>query len=148
MIFFSSLAAGGSEAVFRRIEYYDAEQQRTLVFLTNHLEFAPATIAAIYKDRWKIEAFFKALKQNLRVRTFVGTSANALKIQIWTALTAILLLGLEPVQSGRFVAAAVVCAPRIVCLAGGAVSAAAGQGARAATAIITRWSGGLIGTAA
>ena len=89
---FPSPAASGSEVVFRRIEYYDAEQQRTLVFLTNHLELAAATIAAIYQDRWQIELFFKALKQNLRVKTFVGTSANALKIQIWTALIAILLL--------------------------------------------------------
>ena len=51
-----------------------------------------ATIAAIYKERWQIEIFFKLLKQNLKVKTFVGTSANALKIQIWTALIAILLL--------------------------------------------------------
>ena len=92
VIFFPSLATDGCEQVFRRIEYYDAKQQRTLVFLTNHLELAAATIAAIYKDRWQIELFFKALKQNLRVKTFVGTSANALKIQIWTALTAMLLL--------------------------------------------------------
>ena len=92
VIFFPSLATSGSEVVFRRIEYYDAEQQRTLVFLTNHLELAAATIAAIYQDRWQIELFSKALKQNLRVKTFVGTSANALKSQIWTALIAILLL--------------------------------------------------------
>ena len=92
VIFFPSLAASGSRAVFRRIEYFDAEQERTLVFLTNHLKFAATTIAAIYKDRWQVELFFKALKQNLRVKTFVGTSANALKIQIWTALITILLL--------------------------------------------------------
>jgi len=49
-------------------------------------------IAAIYKDRWQIEIFFKALKQNLKIKTFVGTSANALKIQLWIALIAILLL--------------------------------------------------------
>ena len=92
VIFFPSLAASGCEVVFRRIEYFDAEQQRTLVFLTNQLELAAATIAAIYQERWQVELFFKALKQNLRVKTFVGTSANALKIQIWTALIAILLL--------------------------------------------------------
>jgi hypothetical protein len=63
-----------------------------LVFLTNQLRFGPTTIARIYKDRWQIELFFKALKQNLRVKTFVGTSANALHIQIWTALIALLLL--------------------------------------------------------
>lgn len=63
-----------------------------LTFLTNHLTFGPTTIARIYKDRWQIELFFKALKQNLRVKTFVGTSANALHIQVWTALIALLLL--------------------------------------------------------
>ena len=60
--------------------------------MTNHLEFGATTIAAIYKDRWQIELFFKALKQNLKVKTFVGTSENALYIQIWTALIAILLI--------------------------------------------------------
>src|ERR1019366_1375569 len=56
------------------------------------LHFGPTTIAAIYKDRWEIELFFKALKQNLKVKSFVGTSRNALLIQIWTALIAMLLL--------------------------------------------------------
>ena len=60
--------------------------------LTNALHFGPTTIAAIYKDRWEIELFFKALKQNLKVKSFVGTSRNALLIQIWTALIAMLLL--------------------------------------------------------
>lgn len=68
------------------------EDQRELTFLTNHLRFGASTIARIYKERWQIELFFKSLKQLLRVRTFVGTSANALKTQIWTALIAILLL--------------------------------------------------------
>lgn len=63
-----------------------------LDFLTNHLTLGASTIARIYQDRWQIELFFKALKQNLRVKTFVGTSANALHIQIWTALIALLLL--------------------------------------------------------
>ena len=65
---------------------------RRLVFLTNPLGLGPTTIARIYKDRWQIELLFKALKQNLRVKTFVGTSANALHIQIWTALIALLVL--------------------------------------------------------
>jgi IS4 transposase len=56
------------------------------VFLSNQLEFGATTISAIYKDRWQMEIFFKALKQNLKIKTFVGTSANAVKIQIWTAL--------------------------------------------------------------
>lgn len=63
-----------------------------LVFLTNHLAFGATTIARIYKDRWQIELFFRALKQNLKVKTFVGTTPNALRIQIWTALIALLLL--------------------------------------------------------
>ncbi len=76
----------------RRIEFYNPEKEEILVFLTNHLTLAASTIAAIYKDRWHIELFFKALKQNLKIKTFVGTSANAVKIQIWTALIAMLVL--------------------------------------------------------
>jgi hypothetical protein len=76
----------------RRIEVWDEEKKETITLLTNHLTFGSTTIAAIYKDRWQIEIFFKTIKQNLRVKTFVGTSPNALKTQIWTALIAILLL--------------------------------------------------------
>jgi IS4 transposase len=76
----------------RRIEYLDRETGEVFEFLTNHLEFGPTTIVQIYRDRWEIELFFKALKQNLKVKTFVGTSQNALKTQIWTALIAMLLL--------------------------------------------------------
>jgi hypothetical protein len=76
----------------RRIEFYDAEKKEILVFLTNHMTLGATTIAAIYKDRWQIELFFKALKQNLKIKTFVGTSPNAVKIQIWTALIAMLIL--------------------------------------------------------
>lgn len=76
----------------RRLEVWDAEHERVIVLLTNNFKLAGSTIAAIYKDRWQIEIFFKALKQNLKIKTFVGTSANALKIQIWTALIAMLLL--------------------------------------------------------
>ena len=79
-------------SLLRRICLWDAENQREIVFLTNHMKFGSTTIANIYKERWQIELFFKALKQNLRVKTFVGTSENALRIQIWTALIAILLL--------------------------------------------------------
>jgi hypothetical protein len=76
----------------RRIEFYDPVKKEILVFLTNHLKLGASTIAAIYKDRWQIELFFKAIKQNLKIKTFVGTSANAVKIQIWTALIAMLVL--------------------------------------------------------
>lgn len=76
----------------RRIVYRDPERTEPLVFLTNHMQLSAQTIAAIYKERWQIELFFKALKQNLRIKTFVGTSSNAVHTQIWTALTAMLLL--------------------------------------------------------
>src|ERR1700756_5238905 len=93
IIFLYKLAREGQRDLFlRRIEVWDETQQRTLVFLTNHRPFAASTIAAIYHQRWQIELFFKALQQNLRLKTFVGTSANALQIQVWTALLALLLL--------------------------------------------------------
>jgi hypothetical protein len=92
VIFFFKLAQADLECFFRRIEFYDEKEERVLVFLTNNLVWSAATIAALYKQRWQIELFFKALKQNLKVKTFVGTSANALKIQVWTALIAMLLI--------------------------------------------------------
>ena len=92
VIFFYSMAKAGKTYFFRRIEVCDEEQQKALVFLTNHLEFGATTIAAIYKDRWKVELFFKAIKQNLKIKTFLGTSANAVHTQIWTALIAMLVL--------------------------------------------------------
>ena len=76
----------------RRVEVRDEENDRTIVILTNHLKFGATTVSAIYKDRWQIEIFFKAIKQNLKIKTFVGTSKNALLVQIWTALIAVLLL--------------------------------------------------------
>jgi hypothetical protein len=76
----------------RRVVAAREDTGELLVFLTNHHRLAASTIAAIYKDRWQIELFFKALKQNLKIKTFVGTSANAVKTQIWTALIAMLLL--------------------------------------------------------
>jgi hypothetical protein len=78
--------------LLRRVVVWDADNEREIVLLTNLLEFGATTIADIYKERWQIELFFKALKQNLTVKTFVGTSENALRIQIWTALIALLLL--------------------------------------------------------
>jgi hypothetical protein len=82
----------GPEAKLRRIEVWVEEKQETMVFVTNNLRLAARTIARIYKERWQIELFFKALKQGLKVKTFVGTSENAVQIQIWTALIAILIL--------------------------------------------------------
>jgi IS4 transposase len=76
----------------RQVVVWDSEHERELVFLSNIFHLAASTIAAIYKDRWQIELFFKALKQNLKIKTFVGTSENAVNVQIWTALIAMLLL--------------------------------------------------------
>jgi hypothetical protein len=90
--FTSDQALKDCSCLLRRVVVWDAVNQREIVLLTNLLAFGATTIAALYKDRWKIELFFKALKQNLKVRSFVGTSENALRIQIWTALIAILLL--------------------------------------------------------
>lgn len=76
----------------RRIEVWLDDKQDTIVFVTNHLTLAASTIGAIYRDRWKIELFFKAIKQSLRIKSFIGTSENAVQTQIWTALIAIVVL--------------------------------------------------------
>lgn len=76
----------------RRIGYRDPETGRFYEFLTNHFGLAPATIAAIYKDRWQIELFFKAIKQNLKIHAFVGISKNAVLTQLWIAMITYLLL--------------------------------------------------------
>ena len=87
--------------LLRRVEALRPDSGEILVFLTNHHQLGASTIAAIYKDRWQIELFFKALKQNLKIKTFVGTTPNAVKIQIWTALISMLLVRyLQP--SSRF----------------------------------------------
>jgi hypothetical protein len=78
--------------ILRKVVVWDSENADEIVLLTNHLKFGVNTISAIYKDRWQIELFFKALKQNLKIKTFVGTTENALYIQIWTALIAMLLI--------------------------------------------------------
>lgn len=82
---------GGPSPLLRLVEYR-APDGKIFEFLTNHLKFGATTIAAIYEQRWQIESFFKAIKQNLRIKTFVGTSSNALHIQVWTALISILML--------------------------------------------------------
>lgn len=85
-------AADKCPHLLRRVVVWDELNGREIVLLTNHLQFGATTVAAIYKDRWEIEVFFKTLKQHLKVKTFVGTSENALRIQIWTAMIALLLL--------------------------------------------------------
>jgi hypothetical protein len=76
----------------RRVTVWVEEKKEELVLVTNHPRLAASTIAAVYKDRWRIEAFFKSIKQLLKLKTFVGTSENAVMTQIWTALIVMLLL--------------------------------------------------------
>jgi len=78
----------------RRVSFRDENQNRTLVFLTNNFSFSPETIAALYKSRWEIELFFKWIKQNLKMKTFYGTSPNAVKTQIWIAMIVYLILAI------------------------------------------------------
>jgi transposase len=78
----------------RKVSFRDAIQGRTLIFLTNNFALPAQTIAALYKARWKIELFFKWIKQNLRVKTFYGTSPNAVKTQIWIAMIVYLTLAI------------------------------------------------------
>jgi len=76
----------------RRVVVWDDKNKTEIVLLSNHLGFGSTTISSIYKERWQIEVFFKTLKQNLKVKTFIGVSKNALRIQIWTALIALLVI--------------------------------------------------------
>lgn len=93
------VAGGWWRRELRVVTIWDEVNQREIRLLTNHLDFAASTIAAIYKDRWQIEIFFKTLKQNLKIKTFVGSSANAVRTQIWTALIALLLIKLLQFRS-------------------------------------------------
>jgi hypothetical protein len=83
----------------RRIEYRRPDTGEVLVFLTNHLKLSATTVAAVYKERWQIELFFKAIKQNLKIKTFVGTSPNAVRIQVFSALIAMLMLRFMQLRS-------------------------------------------------
>lgn len=78
--------------LLRMVRFWDEVNQNELVFITNNRSWTATTVARIYKERWNIEAFFKLIKQNLKIKSFVGTSENAVQIQIWTALITILLL--------------------------------------------------------
>jgi putative transposase len=81
-----------SDLNLRRIRYRDPDTGDCYIFLTNHLKLSPLTIAAIYKERWQVELFFKHIKQNLRIKSFLGQSINAIKTQIWVAMCVQLLL--------------------------------------------------------
>lgn len=80
--------------MLRRIEFFDAAQDRHITLLTNHFALEATTIARLYKSRWQVELFFKWIKQNLRIKAFVGTSPNAVKTQIWSAVCTYVLVAI------------------------------------------------------
>ncbi len=85
----------------RRIAYRDADTKKRYVFLTNNFTLAARTVANIYKARWQIELFFKWIKQNLKIKSFVGTSKNAVMTQVWIALCVYLLLAFLMISTHR-----------------------------------------------
>lgn len=84
----------------RAIKYFDSEASKTLVFISNNMNLPAATIAKLYKARWQVEIFFKWIKQHLRIKTFYGTSENAVKVQIWTAISTYLLVAIVKKRLG------------------------------------------------
>lgn len=84
----------------RRIRFYDESLEKRLVFLTNNFDLPPTTITALYKSRWQIELFFKWIKQHLRIKSFYGTNQNAVKAQIWTAVSVYLLVAIVKKRLG------------------------------------------------
>ena len=84
----------------RRVSFYDAENDRRFVFLTNNFTLPALTIAKIYKCRWQIELFFKWIKQNLHIKSFYGTSDNAVRIQVWIAISVYVLVAIVKKEPG------------------------------------------------
>ena len=84
----------------RRVSYYDAETEKRFVFLTNNVELPALTIPSLYKCRWQVELFFKWIKQYLRIKAFYGTSENAVKTQIWIAISIYVLVAILKKQLG------------------------------------------------
>ena len=80
-------SAGDYPDKLRRVRYYDAETDKTLVFLTNNFLLSADTIALLYRQRWQVELFFKWIKQHLRIKSVFGTSESAVKTQIWIAIS-------------------------------------------------------------
>src|SRR5205807_7935982 len=80
--------------VLRRVSFYDVETDKRLKFLTNNFALPAITIAQIYKSRWQVELFFKWIKQHLRIKAFYGTSENAVKTQIWIAVSVYVLVAI------------------------------------------------------
>jgi transposase len=84
----------------RRIAFYDIERRRRLVFLTNNFALPALTIARLYKSRWQVELFFKWIKQHLRIKAFYGTSDNAVKTQVWIAISVYVLVAIVKKELG------------------------------------------------
>jgi hypothetical protein len=84
----------------RRVNYRDVERDKSLVFLTNHFDLPAETIAQLYKSRWRVELFFKWIKQNLRIKHFFGTSDNAVKTQVWIAVSVYILVAIMRKELG------------------------------------------------
>ena len=95
--------AKGYPEKLRRVKYYDKESDRTFVFLTNNMEMTAVQVALLYKNRWQIELFFKWIKQHLKVKSFWGTSENAVRIQLYCAIIAYCLVAIvaEDLKTGR-----------------------------------------------
>ena len=87
-----AIKCGISEKKLRLVHVYKEDENKIIEIITNQLDWDALTISELYKKRWDIELFFKAIKQNLQIKSFVGTSENAVMIQIWTALITILVL--------------------------------------------------------
>jgi transposase len=85
---------------FRRVRYYDREHDRRLAFLTNNFHLPALTIAHLYKLRWQVELFFRWIKQNLRIKSFYGTSENAVRTQIWVAMAVYVLAAIVKKKIG------------------------------------------------
>jgi len=84
----------------RRVRFHDPESGKTLVFITNHFELTAATVCALYKSRWQVELFFKWIKQHLRIKRFYGTSENAVKTQLWIAVSVYVLVAIVKKRLG------------------------------------------------
>ena len=95
--------AKGYPEKLRRVKYYDKESDRTFVFLTNNMEVTAVQVALLYKNRWQIELFFKWIKQHLKIKSFWGTSENAVRIQLYCAIIAYCLVAIvgEDLKTGR-----------------------------------------------
>src|SRR5450756_549527 len=78
----------------RRVRFFDIENKKKLVFLTNDFSLPPESIALLYKQRWQVELFFRWIKQHLRIKAFFGTSENAVKTQVWTAMSTYCLVAI------------------------------------------------------